>query len=173
MKNQIHVAYFLFPFRSKNKNGIQKRAFLLPFFKKQIQTSFFLFLKETKKELCIPFSFFWRKHKKNSERWIPFSFFWRKHKGNCKSCNPYSLFPFWRKHKKKFGMMDSFFLFSHKSKTGNWICLHPPGSLIPRLSPHTNRPRNKTTLQEYPVALAVVTFDLKIFHVYIHWLVVD
>ena len=45
-KNQLSVAYFLFPFGGKKKNRIQKRAFLLPFSKEnkeQIQTDAFLF----------------------------------------------------------------------------------------------------------------------------------
>ena len=34
-----------------------------------------------------------------------------------------------RKHTKEFGMMNPYFLFLHKNKTGNWIFLHPQSRL--------------------------------------------
>ena len=149
--------------RGKKKNRIQKRTFLLPFFwrkQKQTQSDAFLFpfsvlgKQKRNSKSCIPFSFIWRKHKTNSECGFLFPFSEESiYKGNCKSCNPYSFFPFLKKTKKEFGMMDFIFLFSHKNKTGNWICLYPPGSHVPTLSLHANRFGNEATLQEYPVAL--------------------
>ena len=78
-------------------------------------------------------------------------------KGIANHAIPIPFSPSQRKHKKEFGMMNSFFLFSHKSKIGNWICLHPPGSLVPTLSLHANG------AWEWSSCTWLVTFELKIF----------
>ena len=59
--------------------------------------------------------------------------------------------------------MISFFLFSVKNTTENWICLHCPGSLVSKLSPHANAAWE----WGYPPGVSsctwLVIFDLKIF----------
>ena len=107
MKNQIRVAYFLFPFRGKK---IRKRV----------------------RSFCL---FFWRKQKANSEWCSPSSFLWRKQNTKFRLMYSFFLFlnhafpfhlseenktqiqsdavplPFSEENKSKFRLMYSFFLF--------------------------------------------------------------
>ena len=96
-KNQTQTDAFLFPFSERNMKGIVNHAFLFPL------------SEESTKGI------------QNDGFLFPFSK--RKHKGSCKSCNPYSFFSFPKKTQK--GSSGWWISFSHKNKTGNWICLHP------------------------------------------------
>ena len=157
--------------RTKRKNRIQKHAFLLPFFWRK---------QKTNSVWCIPFSFFWKNKKGilNHASFFPlseestkgiqndeflFTLFEEIIQGiaNHAILIPFSLSR--RKHKKEFGMMNSFFLVLHKNKTGNWICLHPQGSLVPMLFLHTNG----VWEWGYPPGVSnctwLVTFDLPVY----------
>ena len=118
--------------------------------------SFCLFSKENKKQTqsnAFLFSFSEESVKgiQNDGLIFPFSEESIKRIANHAILIPFSLSR--RKDKKEFGMMNSFFLFSHKNKTGNLIRLYPPCSLVPMLSLHANGPGNEATLQEYGIAL--------------------